>query len=235
MELVINNLTYAYIQQAANVFETASWKLAKPGIYSIEGKNGSGKSTLFKILAGIIDVPSDAEIRLNDKSMGDRKIGERAYKSVVGYVPDTPILFDELTGEEHVTLFEELWEMTRKEREEYEGRVYALAQEMGLDRFWKQKVRTFSFGTKYKLFFVLMLSRELRLLLLDEPFTSLDAKSQEIAMGLVCRVSKTAIVILSSHQKEVIDRLSIGRYVIEDRKIKGVEADEEILVDLLGS
>ncbi len=234
MELVVNNLTYAYAQQATGVFETASWLLSKPGIYTIEGKNGSGKSTLFKILAGIADVPTEAEIRLNDGSPRDRVLGERAYKSVVGYVPDTPILFDELTGEEHVTLFEELWEMSREERDGYERRVNALAQKMGLNRFMEQKVRTFSYGTKYKLFFVLMLSRELRLLMLDEPFTSLDKKSQEIAMELVRTVGETAIVIISSHQKEVLERFSTDRYVIEDRKIKGVQGNEEILVDMLG-
>lgn len=211
--LIIKNLSYSYNDGAEYVLENLSLHIDKEGIYTIEGENGSGKSTFLKILASI------AEKSLGEISLCGIPLGEREYKRKVGYIPDTPILYDELTGAEHITLFAELWEMTASEKKEYQMMVGAMVRCLSLDKFMNQKVRTLSFGTKYKLFFVLMLSRKPKLLLLDEPFSSLDIKSQEKAVHLIKKYSEEAIVIMSSHQKNIIDALSEHRYLLKNRKL----------------
>lgn len=211
--LVVNNLSYSYGESVECVLEQVSLHIEKEGVYSIEGENGSGKSTFLKILAAIAD-GALGEVRLCGIPLGARE-----YKRRMGYIPDTPILYDELTGVEHVTLFAELWEMKSAERKEYQITVEAMARSLSLERFMERKVRTLSFGTKYKLFFVLMLARKPKLLLLDEPFNSLDIKSQEKAMDIIKKYSQEAIVILSSHQKNVIDELSGCRYILKNKGI----------------
>lgn len=211
--LQVRNVSYAYSEGAECVLEQVSLQMEKTGVYTLEGENGSGKSTFLKILAAIIDRPQ------GEISLCGTAFGTRDYKRLVGYIPDTPILYEELTGLEHIVLFTELWEMDLSERKEYRATVSAMARCLSLDKFMAQKVRTLSFGTRYKLFFVLMLARKPKLLLLDEPFSSLDIKSQEKAMDIIRKYSQEAIVILSSHQKNVIDELSGCRYILKNKGI----------------
>lgn len=212
--LVIENLSYAYGDSREYVLKKVFLHIEREGIYTLQGENGSGKSTFLKILAAIADEPL-GEVRLCGIPLGTRD-----YKRNVGYVPDTPILYEELTGEEHVTVFMELWEMTPPERKEYQDRVGAMARALSLDQYMNQKIRTLSFGTRYKLFYTLMLSRKPKLILLDEPFGSLDIKSQDRALDMLRKYSEEAIVILSSHQKNIIDALHGKRYRLVDGKIK---------------
>lgn len=212
--LEICNVSYAYGEGTECVLENVSLQTEKSGVYIIEGENDSGRSAFLKMLAAIIDRPQ-GEISLCGVSLGTRD-----YKRLVGYIPDVPILYEELTGMEHIVLFMEFWEMCSSERNEYRTTVFAMARCLSLDKFMEQKVQTLSSGTRYKLFFVLMLARKPKLLLLDEPFGSLDIKSQEKAMDIIKKYSQEAIVILSSHKQHVIDALAERRYILENCEIK---------------
>lgn len=71
---------------------------------------------------------------------------------MTGYIPDTPILYDELTGYEHMNIFMDLWDMGREERKAYVGRFNEISEKLSLDTFLTEKVRVLSYGTRYKLF-----------------------------------------------------------------------------------
>lgn len=146
-------------------------------------------------------------------------VGGNSYKKDMGYIPDTPILFDDLSGEEHIEIFCELWEMSSNERTEYRKCIFEFAELLNLSIYLQEKVRTYSLGTKYKLFYILVLSRKTKLLLLDEPFSSLDFVSQTIAKSLLVECAKKSIVIISSHQKELIDELSQRKFVLKNKRL----------------
>lgn len=74
-----------------------------------------------------------------------------------------------------------------------------------------------------------MLSRSPKLLLLDEPFTSLDIRSQHTAIDYIKEYGKGAIVIVSSHQREIINQLSKNIYQLKNGALE--EADNEEILE----
>ncbi len=223
MYLNIDKISFSYENSEKDIFNNLSLKIEKEGIYIIEGENGSGKSTLLKILASIINIKPE-KVMLNGVC-----VGQKMYKKMTGYIPDTPILYDELTGYEHMNIFMDLWDMGREERKAYVGRFNEISEKLSLDTFLTEKVRVLSYGTRYKLFFTLMLSRSPKLLLLDEPFTSLDIRSQHTAIDYIKEYGKGAIVIVSSHQREIINQLSKNIYQLKNGALE--EADNEEILE----
>lgn len=227
MNLNIDNLSFSYGEEK-DILNNLNLKIDREGIYVIEGINGSGKTTLLKILASIIDVESK-KVMFNGIS-----VENKMYKRMMGYIPDTPILYDELTGFEHTNVFMDLWDMKAKERNEYLDNFMDMAKRLSLDVFLEQKVRELSYGTKYKLFFSLMISRNPKLLLLDEPFASLDIRSQDIAIDYIKEYGKKSIIIVSSHQKDVINKLLAHRYELIDGCLEE-KRDEKNLENIYNS
>lgn len=215
MELSIKQLSYSYVGKKDEkiILENINWKINKPGVYTIQGQNGSGKTTFIKLLATILEIKSGSIL------LDGNLVGGNSYKKDMGYIPDTPILFDDLSGEEHIEIFCELWEMSSNERTEYRKCIFEFAELLNLSIYLQEKVRTYSLGTKYKLFYILVLSRKTKLLLLDEPFSSLDFVSQTIAKSLLVECAKKSIVIISSHQKELIDELSQRKFVLKNKRL----------------
>lgn len=215
MELSIKQLSYSYVGKKDEkiILENINWKINKPGVYTIQGQNGSGKTTFIKLLATILEIKSGSIL------LDGNLVGGNSYKKDMGYIPDTPILFDDLSGEENIEIFCELWEMSSNERTEYRKCIFEFAELLNLSIYLQEKVRTYSLGTKYKLFYILVLSRKTKLLLLDEPFSSLDFVSQTIAKSLLVECAKKSIVIISSHQKELIDELSQRKFVLKNKRL----------------
>lgn len=146
MYLNIDKISFSYENSEKDIFNNLSLKIEKEGIYIIEGENGSGKSTLLKILASIINIKPE-KVMFNGVC-----VGQKMYKKMTGYIPDTPILYDELTGYEHMNIFMDLWDMGREERKAYVGRFNEISEKLSLDTFLTEKVRVLSYGTRYKLF-----------------------------------------------------------------------------------
>lgn len=217
MKLCIKNLYYAYEvteqKEPKCIFSDVNLEFDAGERVALEGENGSGKTTLLKLLACIL------EVKQGKIWLGDREHNSQEYKEYMAYVPANPIVFDELTGVEHIGLFCDLWNKKGTEKKRYTKRVYEMAEDFRLDAFMKEKVRTYSLGTKYKLFFILMAAREPRLLLLDEPLTSLDFAMQQKAVLFLKESLPKSIVVMSSHQKELIDQLATVKYKITNTDI----------------
>lgn len=211
MDLLINKLSYSYSCKDKLILKDIELEVNNGCIISIVGDNGSGKTTLLKILAGIIEVEKE-KVKLNG-----HLVGTKEYKSLTAYIPAIPIVFDSLTGNEHAGLFVDLWEI--KEKKNYTNRFRNLADTFGIAMFLNNKVSTYSLGTKYKLFFICMVARNPKLILMDEPLTSLDENSQKEAKEILLEIAKEAVIIFASHQKEIIIELSSVLYKIEDTKL----------------
>ena len=217
MKLSIKNLSYTYKnyeeEKSREVLSNVNLEFVLGDRVIIEGENGSGKTTLLNILSCVLDM-QQGEVFLDDVNIRDKR-----YKNYMAYVPAEPIVFEELTGTEHIGLICDLWNIKGENKKKYIDRVYELADEFHLNAFMKEKVRTYSLGTKYKLFFILMMAREPKLILLDEPFTSLDFEMQKKAVTLLKKQSANTILIISSHQKELIGQLETIRCNVRNTNI----------------
>jgi heme ABC exporter ATP-binding subunit CcmA len=159
--------------------------------YVLLGENGAGKSTLLRILAGLLR-PSHGKVTVFD-AQPPHEARER-----IGYMSHAPMLYDELTAQENLAYFAEL----------YPGRAClepaeALRQ-VGLDPALTRLFGQYSQGMRQRVSLARVLLPNPDLLLLDEPFSNMDVDSarQMVALLAGFRQSNRTIV-LTTHQREL--------------------------------
>src|SRR6266849_5463575 len=140
------------------------------------GGNGAGKSTLLRILAGL-EAPSDGRALVfgNDT----RKLGPR-YRRRIGMMAHQSFLYPNLTARENLEFYAELYSITNP--------VAAAAlwlERVGLTGFADGRIRAFSRGMEQRLSAARAMLAEPALLLLDEPFTALDAEGVAMVTALI--------------------------------------------------
>lgn len=154
--------------------------------YWIRAENGAGKTTLLKSIAGLI--PFEGEIALNGKSIRKHRID---YLSIVNYAEAEPEYPPFLTGSDLFAFYRNC------KGEGYANRVMQL---FGIDRYIDHKTGSYSSGMLKKLSLLFAFMGQPSLILLDEPFITLDPESQESMQELIADLSGKGIsFLISSH------------------------------------
>jgi ABC-2 type transport system ATP-binding protein len=163
-------------------------------LVTLVGHNGSGKSTLLGIAAGMLE-PSDGDLLV----VGEPP-GSLIARAAVSYVPDNPVLYDDLSVWEHVAYVAALHGSA-----DWEDRAPELLERLGLwDRVDDLPSR-FSRGLRQKTMLAVGLIRPFSLLLVDEPFVGLDPDGQAAIVELMLEaVDAGATVIASTHQTTLL-------------------------------
>ncbi|MBZ4190851.1 ABC transporter ATP-binding protein [Niabella beijingensis] len=172
------------------ILDSSSLQLTK-GIYWIQGANGTGKTTFLKMAAALI--PFDGDIRLNGIS---QKAAPFAYRQQVSWAEAEPLYPDFLTGSELIALY-------RKVRKATPADTEALVHLFDAGTYLPGKVGTYSAGMLKKLSLILAFTGPADLVLLDEPFITLDtAACRRLEQLILERHRETGTTfILSSHQE----------------------------------
>ncbi len=161
----------------------------KTGVYWLKGENGSGKTTLLKSIAGLI--PFDGSIAVQDVSIKQEPI---KYRQLVSYAEAEPLYPAFLTGNDIISFYQE----TRSAAQE---QIKEVADALGVSSFSSQKIGTYSSGMAKKLLLVLAFTGNPKLILLDEPFITLDQEALHILPDLISSYTqKGTSFIISSHQ-----------------------------------
>ena len=178
-------------------------------IYGFLGPNGAGKTTTIRMLAGLL-VPSRGSVVIGGETARE-PAAQRRVQSRIGFVPDTPPLYDHLTPRQYAAFCCSLYGIDPESRRSViERGLEALDLTARADDLCK----TFSHGMRKKVHLVAMLSLETPVLLLDEPTTGLDPQSHHRLKELLRerRAAGTAI-FLSTHiletASDLCDRLGI--------------------------
>lgn len=164
------------------------------------GHNGSGKSTLLSMAAGVLE-PTDGEVRIHGRP--NDTLEARADRS---WLPDTPVLYDDLSLWEHV---------------EYVNRMHGgdgddpfldeLLERLGIDDRRDHLPSQFSRGLRQKSAIAVALCRPFSVLLVDEPFVGLDAAGRLALLELIEEARDNgATVLVATHDPDVIDRFERG-------------------------
>lgn len=200
----------------------------KNEIFGLVGRNGAGKTTLIKTIVGLNPIQKgeiSVENALQNKD-------QYAYKNYIGYVPDTPYLYDLLTAVEYLKLVGALWKI---EKEVLNKRIDAYLKLMQLYEHRNIYLEKFSFGMKQKVAICAALLHTPKILILDEPFLSLDPIiSFEIKKFLKNYVSEGNIVFLSTHSLELVESFCTSIGVLKNGTVPYVGKMEEIKNDLTG-
>ncbi|AFN03698.1 ABC transporter ATP-binding protein [Pyrococcus furiosus DSM 3638] len=162
-------------------------------IYGLLGPNGSGKSTTMKILSGIIP-PTEGKVVVEGINVAKNPID---VKKIVGYVPETPTLYESLTP---VEFFSFVGSIRRIPKNVLQERIEKLVNAFGIKEYMNQLIGTLSFGTKQKISLISSLLHDPKVLILDEAMNGLDPKSARIFRELLLEFKKEGkVIVFSTH------------------------------------
>lgn len=201
----IVNLTKVY-SNGLTAISSLSLSIGE-GILALLGPNGSGKSTLMKILVGAIR-PTSGKVRILGKDLGDIRCED---KRDIGYQPENPGLYQDLTGKEFLEYMGRLAGLTARAAK---NKTQEMLGWTDLERWKSSKIRTYSSGMRQKLAFVQSLMSDPKILLLDEPTKGLDPVAREEILRMVKQMACShKTVILATHLlaevEYVADRIAI--------------------------
>lgn len=167
-----------------------SLSVAKGEMFGLIGHNGAGKSTLFKLMLGLIPA-TGGEIRIHDAVVGGRDF--RQMRRRIGYLPESFVTYDNLTGLEVLRLFADLKQVPR-------STCAALLERVGLADAAHRRVRGYSKGMRQRLGFAQVLLGNPDLIFLDEPTNGLDPEGIHEFYRILRDVqSQGATIIITSH------------------------------------
>lgn len=183
------------------VLEGVDLDLARGEFLALVGPNGTGKSTLLQALAGLLPA-AEGTLRLEDLALTDAR-SRRAWRQRVTLVFQEPLLFDTTVASNLATGLR-LRGMPKTERA---IRVARWAERMGLTELLPRSARTLSGGEAQRTALGRALILEPDLLLLDEPFSALDAPTRETLLqdlGSILRDTGTAAIFVTHHLSEAL-------------------------------
>jgi ABC-type multidrug transport system ATPase subunit len=164
-------------------------------LVTLVGHNGSGKSTLLGITSGILQATSGSV------TVAGAPAGSLDARAAVSYVPDNPVLYDDLSVWEHVAYVAALHGSN-----DWEERAPELLERLGLWERVDDLPSRFSRGLRQKTMLAVGLIRPFSVLLVDEPFVGLDPDGQAAIVELMLAASEEgATVIASTHQATLLE------------------------------
>ena len=170
--------------------------LDRGGFLVVTGANGSGKTTLLRLLAGLA-APTGGELEVE------------AHRGRLGYLGHEPLLYRDLTALENLDLFGRLYRVP--ERRE---RIGMLLERYGLWEVRGERVASYSRGMTQRLALCRALLHEPELLVLDEPFTALDAEGAELLDRQLAELAGTATFVLTTHDPERLEQIATRRLAL---------------------
>lgn len=205
MSIEINNLSSGY--RRIPVIKHINAQLDPGEVVSLIGLNGAGKSTLLKTILGLIQ-PLEGEVLLNGISLLDDQM---SYAGSIGYIPETPILYEELTLREHLEMVALGYQLPL-------GLIMERAQPM-LEKFrladkldWFPT--HFSKGMKQKVMIICAFVTDATIFIIDEPFLGLDPVGIQDLMNLMRQRAKAgATILFTTHVLSMADQLA-DRYLL---------------------
>ena len=166
-----------------------TFSVADGQVYGLLGPNGAGKSTIMNILTGYL-APTGGEVKVAGFSLPEQA------KACVGYLPEQPPLYPEMTVQEYLDFAAELKGVKKAQRRE---QVQQAARRTGLDQVMPRLIRSLSKGYRQRVGIAQALLGSPQLIILDEPTVGLDPAQVIGIRKLIRELGKTHTVILSSH------------------------------------
>ena len=187
----VEHLTKRYGSHTA--VDDISFTVEDGGIYGMVGPNGAGKSTTMNIITGYISA-TDGTVKIDGHDIADEPA---AAKACIGYLPELPPLYQEMTVQEYLLFVAEL-KGTRKKADRAAAVEHAAAR-AGLQGMEQRLIRNLSKGYRQRVGIAQALLGSPQLIILDEPTVGLDPAQVIGIRKLIRELGKTHTVILSSH------------------------------------
>jgi ABC-2 type transport system ATP-binding protein len=210
--LKIDHLTGGYSRNP--VLKDISFEVDNGQIVGLIGLNGAGKSTTIKHIIGLMEAHKGL-ISINGKTFAD---DPEAYRSQFSFIPETPILYDELTLYEHLELTAMAYGLNK---ETFEKRLQPLLKEFRMEKRLKWFPAHFSKGMKQKVMIMCAFLIEPALYIIDEPFVGLDplAINSLLEMMEKAKIQGSAI-LMSTHILATAERYCDSFIILHNGEIR---------------
>jgi ABC-2 type transport system ATP-binding protein len=195
-----------------------------PGeIYGFLGPNGAGKTTTIRMLAGAL-APTTGRIFLSGHDLAKNP---REAKSVVGYIPDRPFLYEKLSGWEFLLFTAGLYRVENREADERAARLLNVFELWD----WRDElIENYSHGMKQRLIMSGALLPKPRVLVVDEPMVGLDPRGAKLVMDIFKRLAKEEKVAMfvSTHTMSLASRLCDRIGIINKGRLTAEGTEKEL-------
>jgi ABC-2 type transport system ATP-binding protein len=216
----IINLTKQYEQILA--VNNLSLNISRGEVFGLLGSNGAGKTTTLQIIAGLLKA-TVGKVYINGLDVVEHPI---KVKAILGYLPESPAVYEQLTGREFLNFIGRLRGLSEPD---IKKRVNKMAKLFDLSDRIDSRLSSYSKGMKQKISFAATIIHKPKLVLLDEPTSGLDPRFGRLIKDWIKLYKETDnTIILSSHMIDLVEELC-GRILILDKgSIKGFGTVDEL-------
>lgn len=218
----VSHLTKQYGNHLA--VDDVSFTVADGQVCGLLGPNGAGKSTIMNILTGYLSATS-GQVTVAGHSLPEEA---DAAKACVGYLPEQPPLYPEMTVQEYLTFAAELKGVKKAERKE---QVCRAARRTGLETVLPRLIRSLSKGYKQRVGIAQALLGSPRLIILDEPTVGLDPAQVIEIRKLIRELGRAHTVILSSHILSEVQAVCQQILILSKGHLAAAGSLEELTAD----
>ncbi len=187
--------------------DSLNLSIGKGEFFCFLGPNGAGKTTTIKMLTGLLK-PTGGNAVLGGMDIQRDPVGT---KSILGYIPDTPFLYDKLTGREFMRFVAGLYQLPK---EALNGRSEELLELFEVRHVGDQLIENYSHGMRQKLSFASCFLHDPKIVIVDEPWVGLDPKNIRFVKEFLKQKTREGLtVFMSTHTlsliEDVADRIGI--------------------------
>ncbi|SES32108.1 ABC transporter ATP-binding protein [Salipaludibacillus aurantiacus] len=217
-EIYLKNVTKKYLRQPA--LENISFQLKGSGVYGVLGENGSGKTTLLKLIAGLLR-PSSGTVKVMHRPVS------RLSSKDIAYLSDADSLYSFQSAQQLIHFWEKVAPDFSKDK------AFSMIRELNLDV--NMKIKNLSKGNRARLKLVIALSRQVPVLVMDEPLSGLDPLVREDILKLIVMNAdvEQQLLILSTHEVSEVEAFLDHVIFMKDGKCI-LEENAEVLREQKG-
>ena len=210
--LEIKNLTGGYVH--VPVLKDVSFTVESGKLVGLIGLNGAGKSTTINEIIGLL-TPYSGEINIDGLTL---RANPREYRQQIGYIPETPSLYEELTLREHIETIAMAYGI---EQEQAFERVESLLKMFRLDQKLDWFPVHFSKGMKQKVMIICAFVVDPSLFIVDEPFLGLDPLAISDLIQLLDEEKKKGkSILMSTHVLDSAEKMSDSFVILHKGQVR---------------
>jgi ABC-2 type transport system ATP-binding protein len=206
--------------------ENVSFEVVRGEVFGLLGPNGAGKTTTLRMLGGLI-LPSEGNVAIDGRPF--TRSGGGALRARIGFLTETPGLWDNLSVADNLTIYARLFGVARPD--------LAVERVLRMFELWDRRadrVALLSKGMKQKLALARALVHDPDVILLDEPTANLDPQASRAVRDLLRELrSKGRAVVISTHNLDEVERLA-DRVGLVSRTLIAVGAPAVLRREMFG-
>lgn len=209
MIVEVENLSFSFSRKSSPVIQDVSFSIEKGEIVGIVGPSGSGKSTLLRLISGL-DMPTSGVIKITETIVASDRTFVQPEDRGVGMVFQDYALFPHMTVQDNI-----LFGLAKLPRNERKSRVEEMLELVKMSEFAKRYPHELSGGQQQRVALARALAPKPNVLLMDEPFSNLDADLKETIREDLKRILEKADMtcLIVTHDRNDVEAIC-GRSIV---------------------